>query len=600
MSNPTPHLNLSRPAQTDFYNVDVFNENAGRIDAAIARIDESFVPPNNAFTGTSAQTAITAARTVNVMTPFTRTIGSIVWVKFASRITAVNPTLNINSTGAARIRVRNGNDSSIADFITPNRYYCFLYTEESAVGAWQLLNPDGTTIPRAFSLTEAAVAAKSANTAGFNSLVRGAVVWVTFATHNTATTALTLNINSTGAVSMNFVNNTRQLLMGRWYAFAFNGSSYQLILADPPGEKDGFAEVATAAATVAKIATIPKFDRQRGATVWLRFPTGNTAGSPTLNISSTGAAAIQFNGSALSAGAIIAGGVYGFVFDGTTWQILNPTLASNLSNSTGVLPISNGGTGLTASPSMLTNLGTTAAANVLAASPRPGVTGTLPIANGGTGATTVAAARNTLGLGNTAGALPVANGGTGLTASPSMLTNLGTTAAANVLVASPRPGITGTLSIANGGTGATTQVTARTNLGITEGVWTPQITHRDSDPHEAFGRWSRVGNMVTLSFLVNILFPASTTTTVRISGLPFAGLRYPVTIAPGSTATVAGGAGLVTTQGAGGAPSQLDHVTFGVRVGPAPSFTTELSVNWPTNRAGTSGIIVGTVSYPLS
>lgn len=94
---------------------------------------------------------------------------------------------------------------------------------------------------------------------------------------------------------------------------------------------------------------------------------------------------------------------------------------------TGTLAVGNGGTGLTASPSMLTNLGSTTAANVLQASPRPGVTGTLPIGNGGTG----------------------------LTANPSMLTNLGSTAAANVLAASPRPGVTGTLAVGNGGTGQT-------------------------------------------------------------------------------------------------------------------------------------------------
>ena len=64
---------------------------------------------------------------------------------------------------------------------------------------------------------------------------------------------------------------------------------------------------------------------------------------------------------------------------------------------TGTLPIANGGTGLTAAPSLLTNLGTTAAANVLQASPRPGITGTLGLANGGTGATSAAAARTSLG-----------------------------------------------------------------------------------------------------------------------------------------------------------------------------------------------------------
>ena len=81
--------------------------------------------------------------------------------------------------------------------------------------------------------------------------------------------------------------------------------------------------------------------------------------------------------------------------------------------------------------------------------------GTLAVARGGTGQTTLALARNAMGLGNTTGALPVANGGTGLTASPSMLTNLASTSAANVMAASPRPGVTGTLGVANGGTGQT-------------------------------------------------------------------------------------------------------------------------------------------------
>lgn len=65
---------------------------------------------------------------------------------------------------------------------------------------------------------------------------------------------------------------------------------------------------------------------------------------------------------------------------------------------TGTLPIANGGTGLTESPSMLANLGSTTAANVLAASPRPGITGTLPITHGGTGSTSAPNARTALGV----------------------------------------------------------------------------------------------------------------------------------------------------------------------------------------------------------
>ena len=56
----------------------------------------------------------------------------------------------------------------------------------------------------------------------------------------------------------------------------------------------------------------------------------------------------------------------------------------------------------------------------------------------------------------TFGTLPIAQGGTGLTSSPSMLINLSSTTAANVLQASPRPGVTGTLLVSNGGTGMTT------------------------------------------------------------------------------------------------------------------------------------------------
>lgn len=63
--------------------------------------------------------------------------------------------------------------------------------------------------------------------------------------------------------------------------------------------------------------------------------------------------------------------------------------SGNAANVTGTVAIAHGGTGLTASPSMLTNLGSTTAANVLQASPRPGITGTLAVGHGGTGHTGV-------------------------------------------------------------------------------------------------------------------------------------------------------------------------------------------------------------------
>ena len=98
-----------------------------------------------------------------------------------------------------------------------------------------------------------------------------------------------------------------------------------------------------------------------------------------------------------------------FTFNGSTAKSINITPAaigaaasshnhSAANITSGTLAVARGGTGLTASPSMLVNLGSDDAANVFTASPRPGVTGTLPIANGGTGATSAAAARTALGI----------------------------------------------------------------------------------------------------------------------------------------------------------------------------------------------------------
>lgn len=68
--------------------------------------------------------------------------------------------------------------------------------------------------------------------------------------------------------------------------------------------------------------------------------------------------------------------------------------------------------------------------------------------------------------------ITIKQGGTGLTASPSMLVDLGSTSAANILSASPRPGITGTLGINHGGTGQTKilATTGTNNSGATSGV----------------------------------------------------------------------------------------------------------------------------------
>lgn len=86
--------------------------------------------------------------------------------------------------------------------------------------------------------------------------------------------------------------------------------------------------------------------------------------------------------------------------NGVTYKILASTLASILQSIGSPLAVNVGGTGLTANPSMLTNLASTTAANVLQASPRPGVTGVLSLANGGLGNDFSAAASANAGFHN--------------------------------------------------------------------------------------------------------------------------------------------------------------------------------------------------------
>ena len=131
----------------------------------------------------------------------------------------------------------------------------------------------------------------------------------------------------------------------------------------------------------------------------------------------------------------------------------------------GTLPITRGGTGLTASPSMLVNLASTTADTVLEATPRPGVTGTLPIANGGTGATTAEGVLTNLGLTATAAELNYVDGVTSniQTQLDGKLATTGNAASATKLKTSRKiglgTGVTGTATSFNGSANITIPVT---------------------------------------------------------------------------------------------------------------------------------------------
>ena len=94
-----------------------------------------------------------------------------------------------------------------------------------------------------------------------------------------------------------------------------------------------YGTCSTAAGTAAKTVSIPGITLKTGVEITVRFSATNTAANPTLNLNSTGAKAIRYRNTAISAGYLAANRTYRFVYDGTYWQLVgdvdtNPAAAT--------------------------------------------------------------------------------------------------------------------------------------------------------------------------------------------------------------------------------------------------------------------------------
>ena len=78
----------------------------------------------------------------------------------------------------------------------------------------------------------------------------------------------------------------------------------------------------TAAATAAKVVACTGFKLVTGARIIVKFTVTNTAANPTLNVNGSGAKAIQYRGSAISAGYLAANRTLEFVYDGSAYQLV--------------------------------------------------------------------------------------------------------------------------------------------------------------------------------------------------------------------------------------------------------------------------------------
>lgn len=103
---------------------------------------------------------------------------------------------------------------------------------------------------------------------------------------------------------------------------------------------NNFVSCSTAAATAAKTVTIDGFRLLSGAQVRVKFTNANTASSPTLNVNSTGAKSIYYNGLystsfTSTSFPFDADKIYTFTYDGTYWRLegdwLNTVTATSTS-----------------------------------------------------------------------------------------------------------------------------------------------------------------------------------------------------------------------------------------------------------------------------
>ena len=110
----------------------------------------------------------------------------------------------------------------------------------------------------------------------------------------------------------------------------------------------GYGTCTTAAATVAKVATLSSYTLKTNGVVAIRF-TYDVPASATLNINSTGAKAIYYNNAAIVVGVIKAGDTATFVYNGSYYMLLSVDKATITTSGSG-----NVVTGITATGNKLT------------------------------------------------------------------------------------------------------------------------------------------------------------------------------------------------------------------------------------------------------
>ena len=85
-----------------------------------------------------------------------------------------------------------------------------------------------------------------------------------------------------------------------------------------------YGTCSTAAGTVAKVVSLDNFVLETGSRISVKFTYANSVANPTLNVNSTGAKAIYYNGGTMNSTSEywLAGSIMDFIYDGTHWVMM--------------------------------------------------------------------------------------------------------------------------------------------------------------------------------------------------------------------------------------------------------------------------------------
>lgn len=343
-------------------------------------------------------TCSTAAETVDkvvTLDNFVLTTGAKLYIRFTVTNTAASPTLNVNSTGAKPIQYRNAAIS--AGYLAANRTYCFIYDGSSYELVGDINIDTNTKVTQTVTTTnneypillsnDANKTATSTTTSRFATNVKvnpstdtivakgfnGDPGVSTYINSAKSGGSLIENPNANAGTYMPFIrykstngvfvlagyqngiklvylndetidSNTNivaeQLTFSETGELSISGGIKGYLIGTANNIPIGTCS--TAAATAAKTVTFQNFVLTTGAHIAVKFTIANTASNPTLNVSETGAKAIQFNNANIPA-SYLKIGLYEFIYDGTYWNFIgggggsdtengNTTLNNNFNN----------------------------------------------------------------------------------------------------------------------------------------------------------------------------------------------------------------------------------------------------------------------------